>query len=224
MKKEHKITSFFTSSDETARAIDQHNPCAGRSYEIKKEVILRSFLAFIFLFISCSSIAEVPVWKIVPKDSSITFTATQNDAPISGEFKSFTGDIQFSPNQLDASHVNVEVDLASVSTSYQTVADTLKTAPWFDVKLFPKAIFKATDFKKMEGNTYQANGTLTIRDKTLPVTLTFSLDEFSKTKAHAKGSITLKRTAFGIGSGKWKDTKEVKDDVLVNFIITAINQ
>ena len=182
---------------------------------------MKKLIGFIFLLISFSAIADVPVWKIVPKDSSITFIATQNDAPILGEFKSFTGNIQFDPNQLDASHVNIEVDMISVSTSYQTVADTLKTADWFDVKDFPKAVFKATSFKKMSGNSYQANGTLTIRNITLPVTLTFSLDEFSDKKAHAKGTVTLKRTAFGVGQGEWKETKEVKDDVLVSFVVAA---
>lgn len=185
---------------------------------------MRKLIICLFLFISFSVMAEVPVWKMVPKESSISFIATQNDAPISGEFKSFTGEIKFDPNQLSASQVNMEVDLASVFTTYQTVADTLKTADWFNVKVFPKAVFKSTQFKKIEEKTYQANGNLTIRNITLPITLTFSLDEFSDKKAHVKGSFSLKRTAFGIGQGEWKDTKEVKDDVQVNFVISVITQ
>jgi polyisoprenoid-binding protein YceI len=168
--------------------------------------------------------AAAPAWQIVPNASSITFTATQNNAPVTGKFRTFTGEINFDPAQLGASNIRIVVDMGSVVTSYSDVADTLKTADWFAVKLFPQAVFTANHFTKINNNTYQATGTLTLRDKTLPTNLTFVLDEFTATKAHAKGTTTLKRTAFGIGKGEWSKTDEVKDDVQVNFTLTALKK
>lgn len=185
---------------------------------------MKFFITGIALCLPLLGIGAPSAWRIEPEKSNITFTATQNNAPVTGQFKSFTGSIQFDPEQLNTSHIEITVDLASVTTSYPQVADTLKTSDWFDVKLFPNAIFKASTFTKTADNTYQANGTLTLRDKTLPVTLNFKLETYSKTNATAKGSTTLKRTQFGVGKGDWAKTDEIKDDVQVNFTLTTVKQ
>lgn len=166
-------------------------------------------------------IAAAPSWQIVPNDSTLTFTATQNGAPVTGKFKTFTGEIQFDPDQLSASHIKIIIDMGSVTDAYNELSDTLKTPEWFNTKIFPQAVFEAHEFSKTGDKTYQSKGTLTIRDKTLPVTLSFTQEEYSPTKAIMKGSATLKRLAFGVGQGEWTDTKTVKDDVQVEFTITA---
>lgn len=173
------------------------------------------------LFISLSANAAVPAWEIIPEKSSITFTATQNGSPVSFEFKKFSGNINFDPAQLTTSHITILVDLNSVTTSYKDIIDTLKTPDWFDVKLFPQATFKANKFTKINDKNFTADGTLTLRDKTLPVTLAFILDEYTSSQAHAKGNVTLKRTQFGVGKGEWASTNSIKDNVNVSFIITA---
>jgi polyisoprenoid-binding protein YceI len=190
-----------------------------------KRFYVRIFLcALMVLLMPAVGMAASPAWQIVPNESTITFTATQNNAPVSGEFKSFTGEINFDPAQLDTNNVRIAVDMESVTTSYAPVADTLKTAAWFDVKLFPQAVFKANHFTKTGDKTYQANGTLTIRDKTVPVVLNFVQQNYTKTKARVTGSTLLKRTQFGIGQGEWAKTNEVKDEVQVNFALTAVRK
>ena len=114
--------------------------------------------------------------------------------------------------------------MGSVTTSYGTVADTLKTAEWFDVKQFPQGIFKANHFVKVGDKEYQAEGMLTLRDKTLPLTVNFVLENYSDTAASVKGSLTLKRTAFRVGQGDWAATDVIKDDVQVNFTVKAIKK
>jgi polyisoprenoid-binding protein YceI len=108
----------------------------------------------------------------------------------------------------------------SVSTSYSDFAATLKTPDWFSVKLFPKAIFDSNQITKTGEHQYQAAGTLTIRDKTMPVILDFKTEELSKSKLRVIGKTTLKRTDFGIGKGEWGDTDTVKDDVKVDFTLS----
>lgn len=176
---------------------------------------------YMALFLSVTASAAVPAWRIVPADSTLTFTATQNNAPVSGNFKTFGGEITFDPAQLAASHVQIVVDVGSVNTSYGEIADSLKSPDWFNVKLFPQAVFKANQFTKTGDNTYQANGRLTIRNKTVPVTLTFILKEFSKTKALVEGMTTLKRSLFSLGQGEWANTDAVKDEVQVKFKVVA---
>ncbi len=187
-----------------------------------KFLTLNKFVFIItVLFSSSLSYAAAPKWQIIPDKSSITFTATQNDAPVTGEFKSFTGDINFDPEQLSISNVAIVVDITSVKTSYAEIAKTLLSPEWFDAKTFPKATFKATSFSKIGDNNYQANGTLTIRDKTSAVTLTFTLQPVTKTTTIAKGETKIQRSTFGIGRGEWASTDNVKDEVKIDFTLAA---
>ncbi|HEV2613617.1 MAG TPA: YceI family protein [Gammaproteobacteria bacterium] len=167
------------------------------------------------------SFAAVPSWNIVPSQSSLSFSATQNGAPVKGEFKTFTGDIQGTPEDLKNSHVKIMVDLGSVSTTDKDVSNTLKTADWFDITHFPKATFIADNFTKTGGNTYTAAGKLTIRDKTIPVTLNFVLKDYSGNTLDITGTTTLQRTAFGVGQGDWSKTDSIKDKVAVQFTLKA---
>jgi len=180
-------------------------------------------MTFIFLQPNLAS-ASVPQLKIVPEKSFIHFTAIQNDAPVKGEFTKFSGDIAFDPNQLDQSHVVITVDMNSVKSTYQDIDDTLKMSEWFDVSRFPQATFDVKKFVHVDGKNYEAQGVLTIRDKKVDLTLPFTLSEFSKTSAVAKGKTTIKRLMFGVGQGEWASTGEIKDDVVVEFEVTAVPQ
>lgn len=168
------------------------------------------------------STADVANWEIVPKESSIHFTATQNGAPVSGKFKTFSGEIKGDPANLASCSVKITVDINSVFDAYNQLSDTLKTAEWFNAKTFPQAVFQSTQFVKTGDKAYEAKGNLTIRDRTQPITLKFIEEENTGSKGRVKGSTTIKRTDFGVGSGEWADTKVVKDEVVVNFVLTAV--
>jgi len=186
-----------------------------------KATLKKWLIIFLITLSPTLSLAAVPSWTIVPDQSKLNFTVTQNGAPVSGEFKKFTGVIVFDPTQLSASHIVIVVDMNSVFDSYQKISDTLKTADFFDVSLFPQATFKSTQIIKTGDDTYQAIGTLSLRDKNLALTLNFSQQEYSATHAKMIGSTTISRTAFGVGQGQWADTDTIKDAVQVNFIINA---
>lgn len=182
---------------------------------------IRFFMAIMIVLVSIVVKAAPAQWQIVPGQSSISFTATQNNAPVSGKFTAFTGEIFFDPAQLEASQIKIIVDMNSVSTSYQDVANTLKTTDWFDIKDFPQAVYTANHFVKTDGNTFQANGMLTIRNKTIPTVLKFTLEKYTANDALAKGTVTLQRTTFDVGKGEWAKTDSVKDTVIVNFVLVA---
>ena len=168
--------------------------------------------------------AAPPQWIIVPSESQLTFTGIQNGAPVSGEFKSFSGEIFFDLNDLSTGSIDIIVDINSLSASYADLKETLLTPDWFNPKLFPKAEFKAMQFKQTVKNTYEATGTLTIRDKSAPVTLTFSAQELAPNKQQVTGNTVIKRSAFGVGQGEWASTDEVQDEVTVKFKVVAVKK
>ena len=120
--------------------------------------------------------------------------------------------------------MRIIVDTGSVSTSDRDISDMLITADWLNVKVFPQAVFNANNFVRTGNNSYLANGRLTIWNKTLPVKVTFMLDQYTQDNAKAKGTMVLKRNDFGIGQGDWSDINVIKNDVQVNFKICAITQ
>lgn len=184
--------------------------------------IASSILLMVSLF--CANVlfaAEPPLWKIVPAHSSLAFIATQNGAPVKGEFKKFTGEIHFDLNQLKDSKVKITVDMSSLATSYEDLTVTLKTPDWFNQAAYPQAVFESTEISKVADKQYQAKGNLTIRNKTLPVTLNFTVTQPTQSNIMATGYTTLKRTVFGVGQGEWSSVNEVKDDVRVDFVVNA---
>lgn len=174
---------------------------------------------FALLLMPCLCFAMV--WKIVPGKSTLTFTATQNNAPVSGGFKIFTGDIHFDPEKLNTSFANISVDIHSVSASYQELVSTLLGPDWFNAGQYPKATFKTTLITKAKDQEYEAQGHLTIRDKTVPVIVFFKLKEYTAGSAVFVGHLSLKRLLFGVGQGEWSKTDQIKDEVEVNFTVTT---
>lgn len=178
-------------------------------------------ISIILSLVSMTINASPPQWDIIPEESRLTFTATQNGAPVTGEFKQFTGTLLVDPNDLTHSSIDIVVDIHSLSASYGLLKDTLLTSDWLNAEQFPKAEYKATHFKKTGDNSYQADGILTIRKYSEPVTLTFTVEQPSPNKGIVTGSTTIKRSIFGVGQGEWASTEEVQDEVTVQFKVVA---
>lgn len=168
--------------------------------------------------------AALPSWQMIPEQSQLSFLATQNGAPVKGEFKHFTATISFDTSDLEHSQATIIVDIASVSTSYSELSTTLLTPDWFNATLFPKAEFKTTAITKTGNNTYQALGTLSLRDKVAPLTLTFSTTDPSKIPVTVEGNTHFNRSTFGVGQGEWTSTNEIKDEVTVHFKLVATHK
>lgn len=187
-----------------------------------KKYLNNKWLVFLlFTLVPMLGRATPPAWQIDPSQSTLSFTATQNEAPVKGQFKTFTGEIFVDPANYKTSTVHIVIDMNSLATDYADVKNTLLTSDWFNVNLFPKAEFKATGFNKTGDNSYQANGNLTIRNKSVPITLTFTTQQPSPDTGVVVGSTVLKRSAFGVGQGEWSNTDQVKDDVKVDFKVVA---
>lgn len=91
---------------------------------------------------------------------------------------------------------------------------------WTVDKAASKATFRATSFKALGGNRYQAIGDLTVRGVTKPLTPPFTL-VITGDVAKMTASLALNRLAFGVGQGEWKTTEVVPGTVTVNISLTA---
>lgn len=159
-------------------------------------------------------------WVVEAGDSEIEFTGTQLGAAFEGEFKSFTAEIVFSPDDLAGSSVKVLIDIASVDTANGDRDSQIVSPDWFDAAQWPTAKFETKSFSETAPGQYEAVADLTIRDVTREVILPFDL-EIEGNEAKAKGTVTINRTDFGVGQGQWADTSQVGDPVTIEIDIEA---
>jgi polyisoprenoid-binding protein YceI len=90
---------------------------------------------------------------------------------VHGEFSSMSGSLRFNPNDQTASSVDVEIDVASVTTNQSDRDNHLKSGDFFDVAKFPKITFVSTNAVKTGDEEGTLTGDLTIHGVTKPVTL-----------------------------------------------------
>ena len=164
--------------------------------------------------------APAPAWTVDKAASKVTFASSFDGAGFTGSFKTWDAAIRFDPANLAGSSVTATFNTASVATGDASRDKALPGADWFSSKTAPNATFKATSFKSLGGNKYQAIGTLTIRGVTKPLTLPFTLVTTGDT-AKMTSSIGINRLAFGVGQGEWKTTAVVPGTVTVNINLTA---
>jgi polyisoprenoid-binding protein YceI len=177
-----------------------------------------SSLAVSALAFAGLAFAAATALRAVPAQSTFGFTASQAGAPVNGAFSRYTADIRFDPKDLTGSHFDVSVDVKSASTKDKDRDETLLSPDFFDVEHFPTAHYVADKFADQGGGKYGATGKLTLHNVTKDVPIEFTY-ETKDGASWLKGSAKLKRLDFGVGQGEWKSTKEIGDDVSVNFAL-----
>ena len=183
---------------------------------------LRTGLAALalILFGAAAASADVPRWAVVPKDSRLSFTATQLGAPFDGVFKAFEATIVFDPANPDANVADVSIDVASVDTAQADRDAQVRGVEWFDVSSHPDARFKTTAFRTV-GAGWEVDAVLTIKGVSRKVTLPFTL-KLEGNRAFMEGTVTIDRRDFNVGTGQWLGPDSaVGNEVIVQVSIVA---
>ncbi|MFA5110951.1 MAG: YceI family protein [Desulfobaccales bacterium] len=88
-----------------------------------------------------------------------------------GMFTNFTGRLDFDPQDVTASRVEVEIDAASIHTGVEKRDNHLKSPDFLEVEKYPKIFFKSTGVEVAGLDHAWVHGDLTIRGITRPVRL-----------------------------------------------------
>ena len=152
--------------------------------------------------------------------SRLGFTANYSGEPVNGTFRNWTARIVFCEDDPGAASIAASISLSSADTADSSRDENLKGPAFFDTATFPRARFNARGFKPLGGGRYATDGTLTLRGKSRPVRLTFTL-KVSGDKAQAQGLARLSRLEFGVGTDEWSTTDQIADAVSINFTIAA---
>jgi polyisoprenoid-binding protein YceI len=149
------------------------------------------------------------------QQSRLEFVGVQAGADFKAVFHKFTAAVDFSPDALASSHIDVQIDMNSVDSMDKDRDKTMRGADIFDVAHSPTAHYVTKSITKSAAG-YSAIGALTLRGVTKDVPIDF---QFVPAASGAKldGSAKLKRLDFGVGQGDWKSTEWVADAVKISF-------
>jgi polyisoprenoid-binding protein YceI len=163
----------------------------------------------------------LPHYVLDPAKSTLEFTFTQAGARNKGRFTRFQTLLDFAPENLPASHLEVTIEMNSLDTGDQERDGALRDSDLFAVKKFPQAHFSAAQILKTASG-YEAIGKLTIRDTSREVRVPFTFrtaTEAGVSAGYMSGQTTIKRLDYGVGQGDWKATDQVGNEVGVSFAL-----
>lgn len=171
-------------------------------------------------------------WTIDSSHSAIHFSVRHMMiSTVRGEFRNFSGTVNFNQDNPIQSTVEVEVDTASVNTRDEKRDGHLQSADFFDVENYPVATFKSTRAEQTSDTTGKLYGDLTIRDITKPIVLDVEFNGLAKspwgtTSAGFSATTKLNRKEWGLN---WNAALEtggvlVGDDIKVEVEVEIVQQ
>lgn len=161
------------------------------------------------------ALAQAQAWQVDAAHSTLAFTNSYQGVQYTGQFRRFDAKIDYDPNDLAHAKFDVGIDITSLDTQNSERDHAALGADFFDTARFPKAHFVSTAFHKAADGKVVADGVLTLRGISKPVTLAVTFTAHGTT-ATLDVTAQLKRLDFGIGSGQWADPTMIGDGVTVH--------
>lgn len=152
--------------------------------------------------------------------SHLAFAGSYQGEVFTGTFPGFKTRLSFDPKQLAKARLDVTIALATASTSNADYDGELRGPAFFNAATFPQARYTARTFRALGGNRYAADGTLSLRGVSKPVTLQFTWAP--GVRPVLAGKAIVRRLAFGIGGGEWADTSLIPDAIAISTKVILV--
>ena len=151
------------------------------------------------------------VWDVDTTTSTLSFEATHNGDTFTGTIGTFDAAVRLNPMVPEGGEIHAVMGLKSLDAKDDDRNANLPTKDWFNVAAFPTAQFVSKDISRVSEGQFAANGQLTIKGVSRPITLLFGLNE-KDNAVIAKGKANLIRTDFNLG-----ESSDFQDESWVGF-------
>ena len=152
--------------------------------------------------------------------SSVAAVFKQMNVPVEAKFKKFTANVDYDAAKPENSKAAVDIDTASLDLGEAEMNKEVAKKDWFNAAQFPKASFVSSSIKPAGAGKLTVTGKLSIKGKSADVSFPLTVKAEGGRQVF-EGALPIKRLAFNIGDGEWKDTSMVADEVLIKFRVTA---
>lgn len=158
--------------------------------------------------------------KVDATKSFVRATLKEMNVPVEAVFKKFTAQIDFNTTQPETLKLLMEIDIASFDAGDAESNKEAQKKEWLNAAHFPKAEFVSTSIKPGTNGKFDVTGKLTIKGKTNDVSFPLTVRKDGANQVF-DGSLPIKRLAYSIGEGEWKDTGIVADEVVIKVHLVA---
>jgi polyisoprenoid-binding protein YceI len=158
--------------------------------------------------------------KADPAKSSVSAVFKQIGVPVEAKFKRFNAQISYDSAKPEVAKASVEIDIPSFDLGDPEYNKEVLKKEWFNATQFPKASFVSSALKPGANGKLDVSGKLTIKGQTADVNFPLTVKKEGANQVF-EGTLPIKRLAFNIGEGEWKDTSMVADEVLIKFRVVA---
>jgi len=151
---------------------------------------------------------------------------------VRGEFGSFSGTVEYDPNNVAATKVSGKVTVSSVSTRDVDRDKHLVSPDFFDATKYAEMTFTSTAVKNITATDFDLVGNLTIHGVTKEVTFKMKKptgevkDPWGNYKAGTSATTTINRQDFGMVWNKSLDSGGyiVGDQVMIELDIELVRK
>ena len=187
---------------------------------------IKSVLCPAFLLIALPSSAAT--WILDPGESRVIFEYKYCADPYEGEFKGVEALFDIDPLKPGSCNFSVTIPIENIYVEDSPEAvDYLLDYELFDVDTWPTATFGAEKCRLESVSSFVADGTLTIRDQTHPLSFPFDFEITTidgQVGFHLTSEVTIERLKYGVGQGYWANTGEIANDVTIKVDVYAVQQ
>jgi polyisoprenoid-binding protein YceI len=169
-------------------------------------------------------------WDFDHAHSSVDFTVRHLlVSKVRGRFTKWSGALELDEQDPSRSHVEVEIDVASVDTHEPQRDAHLRSGDFFEADRHPRIVFKSKRVEKTSKDRLSVTGDLTIRGTTREVVLDVELggvvakDPWGKRRAGFTATATINRKDFGVNFNQVLDQGGLAlgEDVAITIEIEA---
>lgn len=148
---------------------------------------------------------QVSTWNLDPVHSNAQFKVKHMMiSNVKGEFTSINGQLAYDQARPEESHVEAEIDAASINTKDAQRDAHLKSADFFDVEKFPTLSFRSTQVTRQQNGELAVAGELTIHGITRKVIFNVeglsepAKDPWGNTRIGLSATTRINRKDFGL--------------------------
>jgi polyisoprenoid-binding protein YceI len=178
------------------------------------------------LMLATSLTAQAATWVMDPNGSSVVFKYSYSGTPYEGHFNNVQAKFEIDPLSPANCKFEVSIPIADIDVGDEETLSYLLDFELFDVDQFPTATFVAEKCRLEAGSAFVADGMLTIRDQSNPISFPFNLNVNidGGLRFNLTSEVTIKRLDYGVGLGYWASTSAIPNDVTIKVDVYAKKQ
>ena len=191
---------------------------------MKKKIKLFLILLILCLGLSSKSIANEK-WILDKNISSISFEVPVLFATnVIGKFDNIDGFVELDLKDKKNNKAILSVDIGSLKVNYKKYMDLILGPVFFDSTKYPFGVLDTKKFAYNNEEKLNLDIELSIKGITKIIDTELTIINLTSDLVQIKGLLEISRNDFNIGTGNWKNTAILKDNIIIKSNLFLIRE